>query len=261
MMRALWTAATGMEAQQTKIDVIANNLANVNTAGFKKGRPDFEDLLYQTIRAPGASMAEGRPSPAGTQIGLGTRTVAVSRIFQQGELQQTSNELDVSIEGNGFFQVMRPGGDLAYTRSGSFKLNNEGVVTDAAGNPLEPQITVPTEASNVTIAQDGTVTVTLQNGAKAEEIGTIQLARFVNPDGLRAMGHNLQVPTESSGEPVTGVPGEEGFGTLSQGFLEMSNVNLVEEMVQMIIGQRAYEISSRVISTSDQMLQSVTRQA
>ncbi|MBZ0272068.1 flagellar basal-body rod protein FlgG [bacterium] len=259
MMRALWTAASGMDAQQTKIDVIANNLANVNTAGFKRGRADFEDLLYQTMRAPGSSVAEGRPSPAGTQIGLGARTVAVSKIYQQGELQQTTNELDISIEGPGFLQVTRPSGELAYTRAGALKRNNEGVLTIASGEVLEPEITIPAEAMNVTIAPDGTVSVTMPDETEAEEVGTIQLARFINPDGLRAMGHNLMLPTGSSGEPIVGVPGEEGLGTLTQGFLEMSNVNLVEEMVQMIVGQRAYEISSRVINTADQMLQNIAR--
>ncbi|MCB9478830.1 MAG: flagellar basal-body rod protein FlgG [Deltaproteobacteria bacterium] len=259
MMRALWTAATGMEAQQMKIDVIANNLANVNTTGFKKGRADFEDLLYQTLRDPGASAAEGQAASSGTQVGLGSRTVAISKLFAQGELQQTTNELDVSIEGKGFFQVLRNGDELAYTRAGAFKVNADGLLTTATGETLEPQIEIPSEALNVAIAPDGTVSVTMPGETEAEEVGTIELARFANPDGLRNLGHNLLAPTGASGEPITGVPGEEGFGSVSQGFLEMSNVNLVEEMVQMIVGQRAYEISSKVITTADQMLQSVSR--
>lgn len=259
MMRALWTSATGMEAQQMKIDVIANNLANVNTTGFKRSRADFEDLLYQTLRAPGGSAAEGVVSPGGTQVGLGTRTVAISKIHQQGEAQQTTNELDLAVEGSGFFQVTRPNGEVAYTRSGNFKLNNEGTITSAQGDPLEPEIQIPENALNITIGADGTVSVIIDGETEAQELGTIQLARFINPDGLRATGHNLYVQTGASGDPITGVPGEEGFGEISQGFLELSNVNLVEEMVQMIVGQRAYEISSRVISTADQMLQATSQ--
>ncbi len=259
MMRALWTSATGMQAQQLKIDVIANNLANVNTTAFKRSRADFEDLLYQTLRAPGGAAAEGVTSPGGTQVGLGTRTVAVSKIFQQGEAQQTTNELDVAIEGPGFFQIARPNGEIAYTRAGNFKINNEGTITNATGDPLEPSIQIPENTLNITIGQDGTVSVILDGETEAQEIGTIQLARFINPDGLRFIGHNLSVATGASGDAVTGVPGEEGFGEVSQGFLEGSNVNLVEEMVQMIVGQRAYETASRVITTADQMLQATSR--
>jgi flagellar basal-body rod protein FlgG len=259
MMRALYTAATGMGAHQTKIDVIANNLANVNTTGFKRSRADFEDLLYQTLRAPGASSAAGQAAPVGQQIGLGTRTASISPILGQGELQNSSDSLDMAIEGNGYFQVTRPNGELAYTRAGAFKRNADGSITTASGNLMEPQITLPDGVLDITVAYDGTVSVTLSGQAEAEEIGTIQIARFTNPAGLRAIGHNLLTPTGASGDPITGVPGEEGFGGLAQGFLETSNVNVVEEMVQMIVGQRAYEISSKLITTADQMLQSVSR--
>jgi len=261
MIRALWTAATGMEAQQLKIDVIANNLSNVNTTGFKRSRPDFQDLLYQTLRAPGTSAAEGRPLPAGIQVGHGTRTVDVQKIFTSGEFQQTQNELDVAIEGDGFFQVQLPDGETAYTRAGDLKRNAEGKLVTSTGNPILPEITLPTDTLNITIGSDGTVSITKPDQVKAEEIGTIQLARFINPSGLKTVGGNLYLPSTASGDPILGVPGREGFGTLAQGFLEMSNVNLVEEMVQMIVGQRAYEISSKVITTTDEMLQTINRTA
>ncbi len=258
MMRALYTAATGMEAHQVKIDVIANNLANVNTNGFKKSRADFEDLLYQTVRAPGASAAAGQASPVGQQIGLGTRTAAVSPILEQGELQNSSNTLDMAIEGSGYFQITRSNGEMGYTRAGAFKTNADGDIVTSNGELMEPQITIPEGTLDVAIAYDGTVSVTLPDQTEAEEIGTIQIATFTNPAGLRAIGHNLMIPTSSSGDPSVGVPGEEGFGGIAQGFLEMSNVNVVDEMVGMIVGQRAYEISSKVISTADEMLQSIS---
>jgi flagellar basal-body rod protein FlgG len=259
MMRALWTAATGMEAQQLQIDVISNNLANVNTTGFKRGRADFQDLLYQTLQAPGSSGSSGKELPTGIQLGQGVRPVSVQKIFTTGDMQQTQNELDVAIEGDGFFQITRPSGEVAYTRAGAFKKNSEGDLVTSNGYSLEPQIQIPIEAQTVTIGTDGTVSITIAGQVEADEIGTLQLVRFINPAGLKAIGRNMLVPTTASGEPITGVPGEDGFGTLAQGFLEKSNVNLVEEMVGMIVAQRAYEISSKVITTADQMLQSSTR--
>ena len=259
MMRALWTAASGMEAQQLQIDVISNNLANVNTNGFKRGRVDFQDLLYHTLRAPGSSSSSGKELPTGIQIGAGVRTASVAKIFVTGDLQQTQSQLDVAIEGEGFFVTTRPNGELAYTRSGAFKTNSEGLLVSTDGYTIEPEIQIPPDALTVTIAADGTVSVTLPDQTEASEVGTITLAKFINPAGLKAIGRNLLTPTSASGEPITGVPGEEGFGTLAQGFLEKSNVNLVEEMVGMIVAQRAYEISSKVITTADQMLQASAR--
>lgn len=259
MMRALWTAATGMEAQQLQIDVISNNLANVNTNGYKRARADFQDLLYQTRKAPGASLANGSNAPSGIQLGQGVRTVAVQKIFVTGDLQQTQSELDVAVEGDGFFQITRPSGELAYTRSGAFKKNAEGTLVTGDGYVVEPEIQIPQEALTVTIGSDGTISVTTPDQTESQEIGTIQLAKFVNPSGLKSIGRNLMTPTSASGEAITGVPGEEGFGTLAQGYLEKSNVNLVEEMVGMIVAQRAYEVSSKVITTADQMLQASTR--
>jgi flagellar basal-body rod protein FlgG len=248
-----------MEAQQLQIDVISNNLANVNTNGYKRARADFQDLLYQTKRAPGGMSAAGNTVPTGIQLGQGVRPVAVQKIFVTGDLQQTQNELDVSIEGEGFFQIMRPNGELAYTRCGAFKRNAEGSIVTSDGFALEPEIQVPQEALTVTIGTDGTVSITTADSVDSEEIGTIQLVKFINPAGLKSIGRNLMTPTSASGEPISGVPGEEGFGTLAQGYLEKSNVNLVEEMVGMIVAQRAYEVSSKVISTADQMLQASTR--
>ena len=259
MMRALWSSATGMEAQQLKIDVISNNLANVNTVGYKRSRADFQDLLYQTRQAPGALTAAGQAAPGGIQVGLGVRTGGIQKIYIEGDFQQTQNELDVGIEGEGMFQVLMPNGDLAYTRAGNFRRNSEGSVVTPDGYPLQPELTVPADATEVAIAQDGTVSVTRPGQAAPEEIGQLQTARFANPAGLRAIGRNLHLETGSSGTPNLGTPGEDGYGTLAQGFLEMSNVNLVEEMVNMITAQRAYETSSRVISTADQMLQAATQ--
>ncbi|HPQ69967.1 MAG TPA: flagellar basal-body rod protein FlgG [bacterium] len=255
MMRALWTASTGMGAQQLKIDVISNNLANVNTIGFKRSRADFQDLLYQTMRAPGTPNATGQPSPGGIQLGLGVRTSQIQAIFQAGDLQQTQNELDVAIEGDGFFQVQLPNGELAYTRAGNFRRNADGAIVTPDGYLVQPEVSIPSDATSITIGQDGTVSVIRPGQTEEEEIGTVQLARFTNPSGLRSMGRNLLYPTSSSGDATLGTAGDEGFGTLAQGFIEMSNVNLVEEMVNMIVGQRAYEISSKVITTADAMLQ------
>ena len=255
MLRSLWTAASGMEAQTLKIDVISNNLANVNTAGFKKSRADFQDLLYQTISVAGASSSSATEIPTGIQVGQGTRPVAVQKIFTQGDYQNTANELDVAIEGDGFFQIVQPSGDTAYTRSGAFKLDSEGRIVTSDGFFLEPEISVPTDTVAISIGTDGTVSVLQAGDTQASEIGTIEIARFVNPAGLHSIGRNLYLPTLASGDAINGTAGEDGFGTIAQGYLEMSNVSVVDEMVNMIVAQRAYEINSKAITTSDEMLQ------
>ena len=258
MMRSLWTAATGMQAQTSNIDVISNNLANVNTAGFKRSRADFQDLLYETIRAPGTSTAGGSEVPTGVQVGHGTRTVATQKIFMQGDFQHTQNELDLAIEGGGFFQIQQANGDIGYSRAGNFKIDSEGRIVSPDGFLMEPEITIPTDAIAVSIGMDGAVSV-LQPGATAPAVvGNIELARFVNPAGLRTLGSNLAAPTEASGNPEVGNPDEDGFGSISQGFLETSNVNVAEELVNMILAQRAFEMNSRVIQAGDQMLQTAS---
>lgn len=257
MLRALWTAASGMTTQQTNIDNIANNLANVNTAGFKKTRLNFEDLLYQEIRPAGAATAAGVSHPTGIQIGLGSMVVAAEKIFSQGNFQQTSNPLDLTVEGDGFFQVTLPDGSIGYTRSGSFKLDSNGNIVTPEGYLLEPAISVPENALEIVVGSDGTVSVTLPGEQQPSEVGNIEIARFINPAGLKAIGRNIFIPTGASGEATTGAPGEDGLGTVAQGILEMSNVNVVEEMVNMITGQRAYEINAKAIQTGDQMLQIV----
>jgi flagellar basal-body rod protein FlgG len=254
MLRSLWIAKTGMESQQTNIDVISHNLANVSTNGFKRSRPVFEDLVYQTMRQPGAQASQQTQVPSGLQIGTGARPVATERIHIQGNLQQTGNTFDMAIQGNGFFQVQLPDGTLAYTRDGAFQVNSEGTVVTANGDILQPQITVPSDAIGVDIAQDGTVTVT-QPGNVTTTQGPIQLTNFINPTGLQSIGDNLYLETVSSGTPNTSNPGLNGLGTLQQGFVETSNVNVVEELINMIQAQRAYEINSRSIQASDQMLQ------
>lgn len=256
MIRALYTAATGMEAQQLNIDVISNNLANVNTTGFKRSRADFQDLLYQTLRAPGAASSTETTIPTGIQVGLGSRPAAVQKLFTQGDFQQTGNEMDIVIEGNGFFQITQPGGAIAYTRAGAFKVNANGEIVNSDGYLLEPSVTIPSGTTKITIAQDGTITATV--GGVPSQIGSISLARFVNPGGLDSIGRNLYLPTVASGDAVTGTPGQDGFGTIAQGFLEASNVNIVEELVGMIIAQRAYEINSKAIQASDEMLQTAS---
>jgi flagellar basal-body rod protein FlgG len=261
MIRALSTAATGMEAQQQRIDITANNLANVNTTGFKKQRADFQDLLYQTIRAPGTSAAQGIAVPTGLQIGNGVRTVAAQRTFTTGDLINTANSLDVAIEGRGFFQVSMPDGTQAYTRAGNFAVNAQGQLVTPDGYALEPAVAIPPEATAVTIGADGTVSVTLPGTTDASEVGQIQLASFVNEAGLQAIGRNFLVPTQASGQPQIAPPGVQGLGTLSQGFLESSNVKVVEEMIALISGQRAYEVNSKVISATDQMLQTTSQVA
>lgn len=254
-MRALWTAASGMHSQQLTLDVIANNLANVQTAGFKRSRVDFQDLAYETIRAPGSSAAQGREVPSGFQIGHGSRAVSTQKLFIKGDLQQTGNPLDLAIEGDGFFRVVQANGEVAYTRAGSFKKDSQGRIVSSEGFALQPDITIPQDALSVNIGVDGTVSVTQPGVPKPQEIGTIELVRFTNPAGLLSAGRNLFLSSQASGDPVPGTPGKEGLGTLLQGFIEGSNVNVVEEMVNLITSQRAYEINSRAIRTADEMMQ------
>lgn len=253
--RALSIAATGMQAQTLNIDVIANNLANVSTPGFKKSRADFQDLLYQNLRPAGTASSTGEQVPTGIQLGQGTRPVATQRIFAQGDYQYTKNELDVAIEGDGFFQIKQPSGDIAYSRGGNFKLNSEGKIVTSDGYALEPEITIPSDAVSVSIESDGMVSVVQAGQVTPVQIGSIETARFVNPAGLRSVGKNLYLESAASGAPVTGAPGADGRGGLSQGFVEMSNVSVVDEMVNMIAAQRAYEINSKAIQTSDDMMQ------
>ncbi|MCA9774360.1 MAG: flagellar basal-body rod protein FlgG [Myxococcales bacterium] len=254
MITALFTAATGMQAQELNTNVIANNLANVNTAGFKRSRADFQDLFYTTVRNAGSPSSADASAPTGIQVGLGVRPAAALKIFEQGEFQQTNNMFDMAIEGDGFYQIDYTGGQVAYTRSGAFKVDNQGRLTTSDGFPLSPNITVPSDAIRIDVGPDGTVSAILAAGQPPSEIGNIQLVRFLNPAGLTAVGRNLLVETESSGTPTTGTPGEDGFGTIAQGAIELSNVNIVEEMVNMILGQRAYEINSKAIRTADEML-------
>lgn len=254
MDRALFIAATGMEAQRINIDVISNNLANVNTTGYKKSRADFQELMYQTIKPVGAVSAEGTEVPTGIQIGLGVKPAAVQKIFQQGDFVSTGNNLDMVIEGKGFFQITTPDGEIAYTRSGSFKLDSEGNIVTSDGYAMEPAITIPSNALEITLGSDGTVSVLQAGNTTPVEVGQIEIAQFINPGGLNAIGKNLFLPSGSSGEATTGNPGSEGLGTLNQGFIELSNVNVVEEMVNMIVSQRAYELNSKVIQSTDEML-------
>jgi len=244
-----------MQSQQLNIDVIANNLANVNTTGFKRSRADFQDILYQTLRVAGTTTTGGNQIPTGMQLGHGSRPAAIQKVFLQGDMQQTQNDLDLAVEGSGFFQVVQPDGQVAYTRAGAFKLNNEGLIVTSDGLPLEPAVTIPAGATKVSVGAEGTVSALVPGSATPVEAGAITLARFVNPAGLNSIGKNLYLQTAASGEPTTGAAGAEGFGTVAQGFLEMSNVSVVEEMVNMIAGQRAYEINSKAIQTADEMLQ------
>lgn len=259
MMRSLWISKTGLDAQQTQMDVVANNLANVSTNGFKRSRAIFEDLLYQTLRQPGAQSSQQTQIPSGLQIGTGVRPIATERIHTQGNLQQTGNRLDIAIEGPGFFQVLLPDGNTAYTRDGSFQTDNQGQVVTASGFVVQPAMTIPSNAITVTIGRDGVVTVTQPGTSAPVQIGSIQLATFINTAGLQSLGENLYVETASSGTPSTNVPGTNGAGILSQGYVETSNVNVVEELVNMIQTQRAYEINSKAITVSDQMLQKLSQ--
>jgi len=259
MIRSLWISKTGMDAQQTQLDVTSHNLANVGTTGFKRSRVAFEDLLYLNIRQPGANSSQQTQLPTGLQIGTGVRPVATPRMFTQGNLQQTGNSLDLAVNGSGFFQVSLPDGTTAYTRDGTFHTDANGGIVTSNGFALAPAITVPASAQSVTIGQDGTVTVTVAGQAAPQTVGQIQLASFINPGGLEAKGDNLFVESAASGTPSTNAPGSNGLGLLNQGFLETSNVNVVEELVSMIQTQRAYEINSKAIQTSDQMLARLTQ--
>ena len=259
MMRSLWTSKTGMEAQQFQLDVVSHNLANVSTNGFKRSHAVFEDLMYQTLRQPGANSTEQTQLPTGLQVGLGVRPVATSRMYGQGSLQQTTNALDMAVQGNGFFQVAMPDGTTGYTRDGAFQVDAQGQLVTSEGYGVQPQITIPAAALKTSIGSDGTVTVMLPGQATPQTVGQIQLANFINPPGLDARGKNLFAETAASGQPSTGAPGLNGLGSIQQGFLETSNVNVVEELVQMIQTQRAYEMNSKAIQTSDQMLQKLTQ--
>jgi flagellar basal-body rod protein FlgG len=259
MIRSLWISKTGLDAQQTNMDVTANNLANVSTNGFKRARAVFEDLLYQTLRQPGAQSSQQTQLPSGLQLGTGVRPVATERIFTQGNLQQTSNPLDIAINGQGFFQVLMPDGTTSYTRDGSFHVDSQGQLVTSSGFQVQPAITIPANALSITIGRDGTVSVTRAGTAAATQVGSLQLANFVNPAGLQSMGENMYVETAASGTASTNAPGSNGAGLLNQGYVETSNVNVVEELVNMIQIQRAYEINSKAIQTSDQMLQKLTQ--
>jgi flagellar basal-body rod protein FlgG len=262
MIRALYSAASGMTAQQMTVDNIAHNLANANTTGFKARRAQFQDLLYQTVVQPGAASGQQTVVPTGLQLGLGTRASSNEIVFSQGNFAQTDNPLDLVIQGRGFFQVRRPSGELAYTRAGSFHLDRDGNVVTGEGQPLEPQITIPADAQAISIAQDGTVSYTQPNQTAAQQAGQIQLANFPNPAGLNSLGGNLYAPTDASGDPNVGAPGgQEGLGTVLQGYLEQSNVSVVEEFINLIVAQRGYEASSKVVQAADQMYQQVNNLA
>lgn len=259
MINSLQIAKTGMQAQQTQLDVISHNLANVSTSGFKRGTAIFEDLIYQNLRQVGAENAEQAQLPTGLQIGLGVRTVATARTYTQGSLQQTGNTLDVAINGDGFFQIEMPDGTTAYTRDGTFKLTAQGQLVTSSGYPVLGGVTVPADARSVTIGTDGVVSVVAGNNPQPQQAGVIELASFVNPAGLEPRGQNLFTQTPASGDPIVGQPGAEGLGPVLQGYLESSNVNVVQELVTMIQTQRAYELNSKAIQTSDQMLQRLTQ--
>ena len=259
MIRSLWIARTGLDAQQTSMDVIANNLANVSTNGFKRARPIFEDLLYQTLRQPGAQSSQSTKIPSGLQLGTGVRPVSTARIHTQGAIQRTGNSLDVAIDGPGFLQIALPDGTTAYTRDGSFHKDDQGQVVTSSGYPLEPSITIPDNTSAITISRDGIVSVTQAGNTAPTQVGTIQLATFVNVGGLLSVGENLFLETASSGAPTPNTPGLNGAGILNHQYVETSNVNVAEELVSMIQTQRAYELNSKVVSTSDQMLARLTQ--
>jgi len=258
MTQALWIAKTGLDAQQTKMSVISNNLANASTAGFKRSRAVFEDLLYQNQRQPGSQSSQDTTYGTGLMLGTGVRVMATEKLFTQGAASQTQNPLDVSIEGKGFLQVLMPDGSQAYTRNGSLQIDDQGQLVTPTGYQVQPAINIPIDAQSVTIGTDGTVTVSMPGTAAVTQVGSIQLADFINPAGLQATGGNLFVETTSSGTPQVNTPGLNGLGTLRQGYIEGSNVNVVEELVSMIETQRAYEMNSRAVSTADQMLQFVT---
>lgn len=254
MLRSLWTGASGMVAQQTHLDVVANNLSNVNTTGFKKVRADFEDLLYQIDREPGAPVEVGAVIPTGIQVGLGARVVGTNRMMTAGNLVETNGDFDMAIEGDGFFQVTLPDGEVAYTRDGSWRRDGQGQIVTSNGYLLEPNIVIPDDATSITISPIGVVSITTIDDTAQQEVGQLELVRFVNPGGLRAIGKNLFRETDASGEAIAGAPGEEGLGLVLHGFIEMSNVQVVEEMVNMIVAQRAYEANSKTIQTADDLL-------
>lgn len=255
MFPALWIAKTGLDAQQTRMAVTANNLANVNTTGYKRSRAAFEDLLYQDVRQAGGQTSEQTQSPSGLMVGTGVRVVGTQKMFTQGNIAQTANALDVAIQGRGFFQVLLPDGTQAYTRDGSFQMNSDGQLVTSSGYPVQPEITLPPNAQSITIGSDGAVGVQIAGQAAPQQVGTLQIADFINPAGLQPRGENLFIETAASGTAQPGSPGLNGLGTVTQGALETSNVNVVEELVTMIETQRAYEMNSRAISASDSMLQ------
>lgn len=255
MIKAMRTAASGMTAQQMNVDNIANNLANVNTTGYKKSKVEFQDILYTQLRTPGAETTAGNKVPVGLDVGYGTKPVSTQRYFTEGNLQQTGNPLDLAIEGDGFMQVTMPDGSLAYTRDGTMKLSADGQLVTSDGFFLQPNITIPPDSDSISVSADGIVSVKVPGSTQPQEIGQLELARFINPAGLEAIGHNLYLETSASGSPTLGSPSLEGFGRINQGYLEMSNVEAVEEMVNMIMAQRAYEINSKAIQTSDEMSQ------
>ena len=259
MDASLWVAKTGLDAQQTRMNVISNNLANLSTTGFKKSRAIFNDLIYQNVKQPGGQTTNNTLSPTGLMLGTGVKVVATEQLHLQGDLQTTSNPLDVAITGDGFFQIQMPDGTTAYTRDGNFQISNTGQVVNSQGFPLIPNLTIPTNASSVTIGQDGTVSVELVAGGGSQTLGQIQIARFINPSGLKPIGNNMFETSQASGQVQLLQPGINGAGTLNQGTLEASNVNVVEEMVNMIEVQRAYEMNSKTISTVDQMLQYINQ--
>jgi flagellar basal-body rod protein FlgG len=259
MFRSLHIAATGMAAQEAQLDAISNNLANTGTAGYKKLRADFQDLLYQTVRAAGTQTSGTTISPTGLQVGSGVRLVATTRLFQQGALQNTGNPLDVAIEGNGFFVVQQPDGNPAYTRAGAFKTDNQGRIVTAEGMPLDPPISIPPDATSVSIGSDGSVSATIKGQSTPSQLGQIQVGNFVNPAGLSSIGHNLYVPTQASGDAQVGNPGADGRGTVLQGSIEHANVEVAEEMINLITAQRTYEVNSKVITAADEMLRNATQ--
>jgi len=254
MVKAMRSASTGMISQQLNVDTIANNLANVNTTGFKKNNVEFQDLLYQTFRAAGTTFVQGAEVPSELQIGNGVRVAATPKIFTQGDVVPTNRSLDIALNGSGFFQVMAPNGEIYYTRDGSFEVNADGTIVTKDGYVLQPEMAVPENATNLMVGADGTVSILTPDGVEETVLGQIELAKFINPAGLRNLGRNLYTPTNASGDALLGIPGQESFAETLQGYLEKSNVQVVEEMVNMITAQRAYEINSKAITTSDEML-------
>jgi flagellar basal-body rod protein FlgG len=258
MIRALYSAASGMKAQELNLDNIANNLANANTVGYKSRRAQFQDLMYQSVVAPGTAAGQQSTVPTGLQLGLGTHATSNEIVFTEGSFTETDNPLDLTIQGNGFFQVLQPSGTLAYTRAGQFQLDKDGNIVNSAGMPLQPQITIPADAQAVTVASDGTVSYTLPNQTAAQQAGQIQLANFQNPAGLNSLGNSLYAPTDASGDPTVGAPGgPQGMGSLLQGYTEQSNVSVVDEFINMIQTQRGYEANSKVVTAADNMYQEV----